>query len=135
MARKPIADRKQRARTVRFRETNTGSNLHALQGSESGDMEAEQIEERQENGDGGEQEQMEKLDAKYQQLRDKMEEYFEDEHGKQQRVPPMVKVPKSQIREEYERHQVTHTPFAIWCKHCVAASVIKTKHLTKGGWN
>ena len=65
MAGKPIVCRKQRARTVRPRETNIGNSLHPLQGDESGDMKAEQIEQEQKEEDGGEQEEMEKLDEKY----------------------------------------------------------------------
>ena len=95
MAGKPIVCRKQRARTVRPRETNNGNSLHPLQGDEFGDMKAEQVEKEQGEKDGGEQEEMEKLDANYQQLRDKMKEYVDDEHGKPHRSPPMVKASKS----------------------------------------
>ena len=123
-----IADRHQRARTVRPNEENTHRLLQPISDEMLGDLEGD----KGKSGDGGEQESMEQLDQKYQQLKNKIEEYFDDEHGKEYKQPPVVKTPPQPTREEFERHQATHTPCAPWCKHCLAARAVRSQHPSKG---
>ena len=73
-----IAERRQRARTVRPNEENTHRLLQPISDEMLGDLEGD----KGKSGDGGEQESMEQLDQKYQQLKNQIEEYFDDEHGK-----------------------------------------------------
>ena len=57
---------------------------------------------------------------------------FDDEHGMQYRDPPMAKPPPMPTKEQFERHQTTHTPFAPWCKDCSAARAVRQQHPPKG---
>ena len=84
------------------------------------------------NGEGGDEDQVEKLNSKYSQLKDRVEEYFDDENGRHYKAPPMVKSPTQPSREEFERHQITHTPYASWCKHCLTARAVRSHHPAKG---
>ena len=45
----------------------------------------------------------------------------QDEHERNAKAPPIIKAPTKPTQEEWERHQLTHTPFAPWCQHCMAA--------------
>ena len=98
----------------------------------SGDLEDEERNEECEETGGDEQDELEKLNEKNQQLKDQMEEYFDDGHGEPQKVPPMLKTPPQPTREEFERHQTTHTPYAPWCKHCLAARATRTQQPPTG---
>ena len=40
--------------------------------------------------------------------------------------------PKLPTKEEVERHQATHTPYAPWCKHCVTARAVRRRHPHRG---
>ena len=80
----------------------------------------------------GDKETMEELNGKYEDLKKKMEEFFDDDNARDYRTPPMVKSHVQPTREEYERHQTTHTPYAAWCKHCVAARAVRHGHPSKG---
>ena len=59
-------------------------------------------------------------------------EYFDDDNGKEAQPPPMIKAPRQPTREEYERHQATHTPYAAWRIHCATARAVRTQHPSKG---
>ena len=132
LAGQPIAQWKQRESSVRPRETKDDQHLQPLHEGESGGPEAESDNENNEAWEGGNEEQIEELDNKYQQLKDKVEEYFDDGNGTNYRTPPMVMTPKTPTRREYELHQITHTPFAPWCKHCMVARAVRSKHPAKG---
>ena len=47
---------------------------------------------------------MEEMNEKHEDLKRKMEEFFDDDHGKNVRAPPMVKSPMQPTKTEYERH-------------------------------
>lgn len=132
MAGSTIANKKQRARTVRPQEENTWKYLQPISEDVSGDLEDETEGKHEDDCEGGDENPMEKLNSKYQNLKSKVEEYFDDENGKHYRAPPMVKSPPQPTREEFERHQVTHTPYAPWCKHCIAARAVRSQHPSKG---
>ena len=59
-------------------------------------------------------------------------EQFEDESDKARAVPPMIKAPVKPTHDEWEHRQVTHTPYAPWCPHCLAARNARRGHPTHG---
>lgn len=77
-------------------------------------------------------EELEELANKYEVLKSKVEDYFDKEHAQGKRDVPTVKAPSKPTREQWEQHQATHTPFAPWCKHCLAARVVRNHHPSKG---
>ena len=83
------------------------------------------------NGAGHDGTTMEELAEKYEQLRDQMEQYFDDTNPPTKNKIPVVKAPEKPTKEEWMQHQATHTPFAPWCKHCLAARMIRHKHPSK----
>ena len=118
--------------SVRPQEDNTNRLLQTMVEEESGDLEGDSGSNHGKDLIGGETETMEQLEKKYQDLKDKVEEYLDDENGKGCRQPPIVKTPPQPTKEEFERHQITHTPYASWCKHCVAARAVRGQHPSKG---
>ena len=128
----PIAQGEQRASTVRPRDDSNTKLVQPITEGVSGGQEAVNEAEMQDQQEGGEQEEVEKLNEKYQQFKTQMEEMFDDEHGMQYRDPPMVKPPPMPTKEQFERHQTTHTPFAPWCKDCFAARAVRQQHPSKG---
>ena len=54
-------------------------------------------------------------------------EYIDDGNARATRLPPMMKAPQQPTREEHERHQTTHTPYAAWGKHCATARVVRAQ--------
>ena len=51
----------------------------------------------------------EKLADKYEDLEKKVEEYLTNEQDREMRRPPIVAAPPTMTKEEWERHQATHT--------------------------
>lgn len=71
----------------------------------------------------------------WQEVRDKTEDltvrvarHFEDENDKTEWKTPMVGTPPQPTKDEWSRHQLIHTPFAPWCKHCSAGRAVRTSH-------
>lgn len=62
----------------------------------------------------------------------KVEEYFDDSNGKVKREVPTIKAPHKPTKEDWEKHQATHTPYEPWCKHCLAGRAIRQQHPSKG---
>ena len=44
----------------------------------------------------------------------------------------MIKAPEKPTQLEWDKHQTTHTPFAPWCQHCVAARIARRNHPKQG---
>ena len=88
----------------------------------------EEAEEEKENS----REQWEEVAEKVEDITKIMAEYLDDDNGRGARPPPMVRALIRPTREEYERHQLTHTPYAPWCKHCAMARAVRTNHPSKG---
>ena len=74
----------------------------------------------------------EELAGKCTELEERVARHFENEDKHQEDGPPMVKTPATPTKGEYDKHQVTHTPFAPWCRHCVAARAARDGHPSKG---
>ena len=132
MAGPPIANREQRERSVRPRESDAIRVLQPLKEGEDGDLEIEEEEQQMEEWNGGDKVGMEEMNSRYQQLKDQMEEFFDDDNAKNQKSPPMIRSPTQPTKEEYEKHQTTHAPYVAWCKHCLAARAVRHKHPAKG---
>ena len=107
-----------------------GHNLNPLEGEPGA------IEDGGENEDGedvAQTDEYEELAKKYEQLKVQVEQYFDDENSEtKKRDVPILKTPEKPIKEQWERHQATHTPYEAWCKHCLAARAIRHKHPSKG---
>ena len=73
--------------------------------------------------------------ARWEQLHEQVEDlnlrvarHFEDANANNQWKPPMVRSPQHPTKEEWLQHQLTHTPYAPWCKHCIAARRMRAHH-------
>ena len=62
-------------------------------------------------------ENIEDLANTYEILETKVAEYVDDQEVSKLEGFPVVKIPSTPTREEHQRHQVTHTPYAPWCRH------------------
>ena len=40
----------------------------------------------------------------------------------------MVRSPQQPTKEEWLQHQLIHTPYAPWCKHCISARAVRAHH-------
>ena len=76
--------------------------------------------------------QWEDLANKYDRLVERIDEQFGEQTKQRRHGPVMVTPPLKPTRDEWERHQLTHTPFQAWCPHCVAARAVRRKHPKKG---
>ena len=70
----------------------------------------------------------EKMQDKVEDLATKVTRHFEDNNDRTGWQPPMVKTPAQPTREEWFRHQLIHTPYAPWCRHCCAARAVRNNH-------
>ena len=82
--------------------------------------------------DQGMKDSWEELAQKFEELETKVAEQFEDAGVEGREAPPMIRAPTKPTREEWERHQTTHTPFASWCPHCMAARNVRRNHPKRG---
>lgn len=70
----------------------------------------------------------EKMQDQVEELQKKVARHFEDRNDQSGQSPPIVKSPQQPTAEEWEKHQVTHTPYAPWCQHCNAARAVRRDH-------
>ena len=61
-------------------------------------------------------------------LKEKINEYLNDEQNLGMRHPPIVAAPPKMTKSEWETHQATHTPYMPRCKHCTAARAVRQRH-------
>ena len=87
---------------------------------------------KEQEEDVAQRDEMEELAQKYEKLKNQVDEYFDANNGEDRDEVPILKAPQKPTREQWERHQATHTPFAPWCKHCLAARNVRHKHPSKG---
>lgn len=71
---------------------------------------------------------MEKMRGEVEDLIVRVARHFEDLNDKNDWAPSMVKTQLQATKEEWPGHQLTHTPYASWCKHCNAARAVRNKH-------
>ena len=74
----------------------------------------------------------EELADRYDELVDRVNEQYGEPSEQKQQGPPMITPPREPTKEQWERHQLTHTPYEPWCKHCVAARAVRRKHPRQG---
>ena len=89
-----------------------------------------------ENGDGPEkaaeiESEWGKLANKYEELEDKVNEYLNEGQNLGMRKPPITSAPPKMTKEEWEKHQATHTPYMAGCKHCAVARAARQRHPKK----
>ena len=53
------------------------------------------------------------------------------EEGEGGRDPQRLIAPHGVSKEEREAHELTHTPYRAWCRHCVKARGRNTPHRTR----
>ena len=70
----------------------------------------------------------EKVQEEVEDLNVRVARHFEGPNDKTDWTPPMVKTPLQPTKAEWLRHQLTHTPYAPWCKHCIAARAVRDNH-------
>ena len=70
----------------------------------------------------------EKMQDKIEDLNTRVVRHFEDQNDRNNWTPPMVKTPPQPTREEWLKHQLTHTPYEPWCKYCNAARAVRHNH-------
>ena len=109
--------------------------------------EAHQLTHIMEEGDGLEKDEVEKIEVVEEECTqwgelvttcDKLVDRIDEQFGKQTTPrpcgPAMAIPPLKPTREEWQRHQLTHThtPFQVWCPHCVPAKAVIRRHPEKG---
>ena len=83
------------------------------------------------NDEAGAENNWEELANKYDQLEKQVKEYLDDNQENGTREPPIINAPPKMTKEEWENHQVTHTPYSPSCRHCVAARAVRYRHPRK----
>lgn len=117
-----------RAQSVRFRDDEILQPLYEREGAPDG----EDTEKANDSGEVVPYKNWEQIRDKVEELAEKVAIHFEDENKNEIRRPFIVKAPLQPTRDEIERHQTIHTPYAEWCKHCVAARVVRRQHRHRG---
>ena len=112
MAGGPLIHRRKRATAVRFEACESKRILAPVNG-EFGDHEG--AHDGSEKGEGAEDE-WEGLATKYEQLEQKVKEYLDDQQDMGAREPPVVNALVQMTKEQWEKHQVTHTPYSASCR-------------------
>lgn len=108
---------------------NTDQGTIAPVDNEPGDLDAEA---REDDGETAEADnKLEELADKYEDPEKSVHEHLKDGTKTGARDPPIVKLPPSMTREEWDRHKVTHTPYAPGCRHRVAARATRRQHPKK----
>ena len=121
-----ITSENQRAPTVRPSKEFANKDLYPMhdQPNEGG---AEEVDDKEDD-----QKQWTDVAKKIKELETKLAEHFDDDNGNNGQSPPIIKAPTNPTQEEWDIHQTTHTPFAVWCKHCVAARNARENHPKQG---
>ena len=132
MAAEPITTKCKRAITISPRKANTVefiAPIHEETGEpeenneeENGLVETSNAQETEEQSD------WKQLHERVEDLNVRVSTHFEDTNDGDAWKPPMVKSPPQSTHEELLQHQLTHTPYMPWCKHCIAARVVRANH-------
>ena len=96
---------KEREAPVSPRKNNTTNTLAPLDGGLGGRDEAGDEPEQEKSDEGA----WDELANKYEQLEKQVQGHLEDQSNAGIREPPVVRAPTSMSKEEWDRHQVTHT--------------------------
>ena len=110
----PITKQMERADTVRPKHQTTSKSLNPIQAG-MGRQRDDQVEEKANESDP-----WEEAAKRMEELETRVTEHFEDQNEKGREPPPIIKEPVKPTQEEWERHQVSLTPYQPWCPHCIA---------------
>ena len=131
-----MTDQNQRATTVRPKANTILLPLYDRSekpaGVDAGEAEKEEVVVHEDDLSDAQVDKWDEVNAKVEELRDRVAGHFDDQNGANARDPVVIKAQLQPIREEMEQHQATHAPYAPWCKHCIAARAIRGQHPTKG---
>ena len=123
-----MTNRVQRAHSVIPQNEESLQPLHG-KGGASGD---EDTEAAKENESGVLKKEWQQVSDEVEKLAEKVNIHFEDANGSEKKKLPITKAPPQPIAEKVEQHQATHTPYAAWCRHCVAARAVRRQHPHRG---
>ena len=70
----------------------------------------------------------ERMQEEVEDLNVRVARHFEDLNDNTDWAPPMVKFPLQPTKADWLSHQLAHTPYAPWCKHCIAARAVRDIH-------
>ena len=121
-----MTKRWERANTVRPQTEFNEQSLNPLH-DESGDAGADKVYPNKE-----EQAAWKEAREKIEDLETRMAEQFEDNNGNEYNKQLMLQAPAQPTQDEWNRHQLTHTPFAAWCPHCLASRNARRNHPKQG---
>ena len=122
----PITRKSERVPTVRPSKEFDEEDLNLLH-DEPKETGAEEVDDKQAID-----EQWEQVTRKVEELETRVAEQFDDDNGKSRESPPIIKAPVKPTQKEWDDHQTIRTPFAPWCKHCVAARNARRHHPKQG---
>ena len=125
MASEPLTTKSERENIVRPQGDKIESNLVPVTKGVGGAKEDDTVQDEEVMD---EKNKWEELADKYDELADRVEQQLERDDQTEAQQPPMVQSPHKPTKEEWERHQLTHTPYEAWCPHCVAARAVRHKH-------
>ena len=132
MAGEPITGMRQRANTVSpttMKQEEFIAPVHEEAGEpEKKDEKQKEIVETGDLEDTEKQSDWERVQEQVDDFNVRVTRHFEDNNDNTGWQPPMVKTPAQPTREEWLRHQLTHTPYAPWCRHCCAARAVRNNH-------
>ena len=127
-----MTEKGQRAFCVRPKGEPFEINIAPIQMGES-DLEAKQKEEdkatvKQTEDIREESDEWQEMNEKVKDINVRVARHFEDANDNNGWIPPMIRPPLQPTKEEWFRHQFTHTPYAPWCKHCNAGRAVRNSH-------
>ena len=82
--------------------------------------------------DSKEQQEWQHVQEKVEDLNVRFARHFEDTNDNTGWNPPMAKSPLQFTKEELMRHQLTHTLYAPWCRHCISSRAVRGNHQRAG---
>ena len=121
-----MIEKHQRANTVRPQSRHNESYLKTLH-DDVGEVGAEKV-----SQDKEEQSAWKEAKEKIEELETKITEQFEDTSMEKKHESTMLRAPAKPTQEDWNKHQTTHTPFAAWCPHCLAARNVRRNHPKQG---
>ena len=105
-----------RSQRVHIARPQSTDNLLPLQSGESGEKEVEDDKAEggliEDDSEGGEsKDQWTDIQSKVEEMQRKVAEHFEDVNDRQAMGPPVIRAPSQPTREQWMKHQATHTPY------------------------
>ena len=96
-------------------------------GQPNGEPQEEKVE-----GEEHDMTELEEMSGKCEHLKPNVEQYFDGTNVRAENKIFVAKAFEKLTKAEGLQHQATHTPFAFWCKRCLASRMVRHKHPTEG---